>query len=215
MATHWTQVRRFAQAKLAIPLSRGYTASPRFPCGFRSRGRVGRLRQRPLGNHRLTPASLLTLPVAPLTMLRMIPVTRELLIARLRGTLEARSEILEAYLFGSSARGAPRPESDVDVAVYADLELVPNSPFGYAAQIATDLAGAAHPRRIDVVVLNQAPPLLYYRVLRDGIRLFARQLVATTTREGRAVSRYCDYLPVLQEIERVHGTRIARGEFGR
>lgn len=148
-------------------------------------------------------------------MFRMIPVNREFLIARLRGALEARPEVLEAYLFGSCARGAPQPESDVDVAVYADPELVPDSPFGYAAQIATNLSGTAHPRRIDVVVLNQAPPLLYYRVLRDGIRLFARQLVATTTREGRAVSRYCDYLPVLREIERVHGARIARGEFGR
>lgn len=159
--------------------------------------------------------SVLTLPAAHRTMLRMTPMNREHLITRLRGALEARPEILEAYLFGSCARGAPRPESDVDVAVYVEPALLPNSPFGYAAQIATDLAGAAHPQRIDVVVLNQAPPLLYYRVLRDGIRLFARQLVATTTREGRAVSRYCDYLPVLQEIERVHAARIARGEFGR
>ena len=54
---------------------------------------------------------------------------------------------------------------------------------------------------IDVLVLNQAPPVLYHRVLRDGRRLLARDLRATTTREGYALSRYCDYLPQLAKIE--------------
>ena len=38
------------------------------------------------------------------------------LVARLAGALEGREEVLEAYLFGSRARGRQRPESDVDVA---------------------------------------------------------------------------------------------------
>jgi hypothetical protein len=68
---------------------------------------------------------------------------------------------------------------------------------------------------VDVVVLNRASPLLYHRVLRDGIRVFARDAPATTTREGRALSRYCDYLPHLRKIDAAHAARIERGRFGR
>ena len=68
---------------------------------------------------------------------------------------------------------------------------------------------------VDVVVLNEAPPLLYQRVLRDGMRLFARNLAGTTTREGLALSRYCDYVPHLRKIDAAHAARMARGLFGR
>lgn len=37
---------------------------------------------------------------------------------------------------------------------------------------------------VDLVLLNDAPPLLYHRVLRDGVRLLSRDLAKTTAREG-------------------------------
>jgi hypothetical protein len=55
--------------------------------------------------------------------------------------------------------------------------------------------------RVDLVLLNEAPPLLYHRILRDGVRLLSRDLASTTTREGRALSRYCDYVPQLLKID--------------
>ena len=63
---------------------------------------------------------------------------------------------------------------------------------------------------IDVVVLNKAPPVLYHRVLRDGRRLLAREPRATTTREGYALSRYCDYVPQLAKIEAARRAGAAR-----
>jgi hypothetical protein len=56
---------------------------------------------------------------------------------------------------------------------------------------------------VDLLILNQAPPALYYHVLRDGIRVLSRDLAATTTREGRAVSRYCDFVPQLAKMDAV------------
>jgi predicted nucleotidyltransferase len=137
------------------------------------------------------------------------------LVESLRERLGARPEILEAYLFGSRARGGSQPHSDVDVAVYVDPDHVVDSPFGYAAELTADLVALLHSDEVDVVVLNRAPPLLYHRVLRDGLRLFTRNAAATTTREGRALSRYCDYVPHLRKIDAAHAARIEDGSFGR
>jgi predicted nucleotidyltransferase len=145
----------------------------------------------------------------------MIPDTKPLSLERLVDRLEGHPEILEAYLFGSYARGEAQPHSDVDIAVYVDRSRMPPAPFGYAATLGTDLMAALGRNDVDVVVLNDAPPLLYHRVLRDGRRLLSRDLAATTTREGRALSRYCDYLPHLRKIDAALAARIAEGRFGR
>jgi len=134
--------------------------------------------------------------------------------ARLAGALASRPEILEAYLFGSQARGDAQPHSDVDVAVYLDPTAPDRSPFGADAEIAADLMAALGRNDVEVVLLNRADPVLYHRVLRDGIRLFSRDLAKTTTREGRALSRYCDYVPQLAKIRAARETRWNKGEFG-
>ena len=137
------------------------------------------------------------------------------LLARLAEALEPRREILEAYLFGSTATGAAQVHSDLDVAVYLAEARPAAPPFGYAADLAAALMSVAGIQRVDVVILNEAPPLLYHRVLRDGVRILSRDLRATTTREGRALSRYCDYVPQLAKIEAAHRARIQAARFGR
>jgi predicted nucleotidyltransferase len=132
----------------------------------------------------------------------------------LQRVLRDRPEVLEAYVFGSQARGDVHAESDLDIAVYVDLDVHVEAPFGYPAELATVVGAALGTDRLDIVVLNEAPPLLYGRVLRDGVRIVARDLRATTVREGYAMSRYCDWLPQLRKIEAAHRARIARGEFG-
>jgi hypothetical protein len=145
----------------------------------------------------------------------MSPEDLEQLVERLGEVLQARPEIREAYLFGSRARGRHHPESDTDVAVYLDRGSAPDSRSGYAAELAAALMTALQRNDVEVVVLNDAPPLLYHRVLRDGIRVLARSLPETTVREGRALSRYCDYVPQLRKIDAALAERIARGDFGR
>jgi hypothetical protein len=51
--------------------------------------------------------------------------------------------------------------------------------------------------------------------LQDGVRICSRVGTATTTREGRAFSRYCDYLPQLRKIDALHRARIDKAGFGR
>jgi len=78
------------------------------------------------------------------------------LLARLAESLEPREEILEAYLFGSTATGSTQAHRDLDVAVYLADPRPPASPFGYTADLAALLMPALGTPRVDVVVLN--PP---------------------------------------------------------
>ena len=141
--------------------------------------------------------------------------SREQVLAAVRVALERRREVLEAYLFGSFARGEAQPHSDVDIAVYVEPSARSESALGVDAEIAAELMRELGSNRVDVVMLNTAPPLLHHRVLRDGIRILSRDLRATTVREGRALSRYCDYVPQLAKIRTAHEARRARGEYGR
>ncbi len=146
-------------------------------------------------------------------MLTAMDPAADMMRGQLTQVLGARPEVAEGYLFGSRARGQAQGHSDFDVAVYLSRE--PESPYGYEAGLATELMAALGDDRVDVVVLNRAPPLLYHRVLRDGVRLLARDLRATTTREGAALSRYCDFKSQLAKIDPVLAARIEQGEFGR
>jgi len=139
----------------------------------------------------------------------------EALVERIAALLAPRQEVLEAYLFGSQATGRAQPHSDIDVAVYVDEAGAVHSGYGYPAELTTVLMAGLRTNRVDVVVLNHAPPVLYHRVLRDGVRVLSRDLRATTTREGYALSRYCDYVPQLAKIEaamRAARTRKPRGD---
>ncbi len=121
--------------------------------------------------------------------------------AQLKAALEPRAEVLEAYLFGSRARGDEHGSSDVDIAVYIDEARADHGAWGYTADLTTDLMGVLNTNDVDVVVLNQGSPLLYHRVLRDGIRLLSRDLQATTQRAGMALSRYLDFVPQMEKMD--------------
>lgn len=129
--------------------------------------------------------------------------------------LRAERTVEEAYLFGSIARGEGGPTSDVDVAVFLDPTVAPAERESTLASLAATLMTALGSSEVDVIPLNDAPPLLYHRVLRDGRRLVSRDLRATTRREGQALSRYCDWVPQLAKIESAHRRRIDSGAFGR
>ena len=125
----------------------------------------------------------------------------QILEQRIASVLEPRPEVLEAYLFGSHALGRAQPHSDIDVAVYIDELIAEEGAYGYRAQLITEIMAGLNSNDIDLLILNQAPPALYYHVLRDGIRVLSRDLADTTTREGRAVSRYCDFAAHLAKMD--------------
>ncbi len=74
-----------------------------------------------------------------------------------------RGRVTEAYLFGSSATGRLRPESDVDIAVSG---CPPDGLYRLAADLERLLQ-----RSLDLVDLDRAPAGFAEAVRRDGRRL--------------------------------------------
>ena len=102
---------------------------------------------------------------------------------RIVDAFKSRSDVAAVYLFGSTARDAARPGSDVDVAVLFDAPPPPTL-SGPRLVIEGDLERALG-APVDLVVLNDAPVDLRARVLRDGALLIDRNRSARIAFEVR------------------------------
>lgn len=82
--------------------------------------------------------------------------------------------VVSLYLFGSHARGRAHRESDIDLAVLFDRQSFPSSRDRFDARLALWgwLSDRMRSDAIDLVVLNDAPPLLARHIVCDGRRLF-------------------------------------------
>ncbi|MFL6194498.1 MAG: type VII toxin-antitoxin system MntA family adenylyltransferase antitoxin [Thermoanaerobaculia bacterium] len=82
--------------------------------------------------------------------------------------------VASAYLFGSHAEGRAHRESDVDVGVLLRWDRHPTSydRSEMRIRLGSDLISVTGCNEVDVVILNDAPPLLGRKVIYDGIRLF-------------------------------------------
>ena len=108
-------------------------------------------------------------------------------IEAVRRVLEERAAVQAAYLFGSTARGEDRRSSDLDVGVV----FLPIPAPALLDQLGTDLE-AATGRRVDLVVLNEAPPLLTHEAIRAGRVIVCRDEEERVRFETRATARYLD-----------------------
>jgi predicted nucleotidyltransferase len=112
----------------------------------------------------------------------------------------APSDILTVYLYGSVARGEARDASDVDVAILF-RDNPPHTLEHPSIRLAADLE-----RRLglpaDVVVLNDAPPDLIHRVLRDGSLLVDRDPGARIRFEIKSRNEFFDLQPILRRYRR-------------
>ncbi len=109
--------------------------------------------------------------------------------------------VLAAYLFGSHATGRAARESDVDVAVVVDPTCRPEDSFELRVRVSSDLVGVLHANDVDVLVLNEAPPVLAARVLREGVRVYCRDEEALRAFALGRLLRAGDLEPFLRRHE--------------
>jgi predicted nucleotidyltransferase len=132
-------------------------------------------------------------------------------VSRLVSALD-RENVAALYLIGSRARRTAGPLSDIDLAVL--LSSSPASP-----RLRLELAGAAaaalRTAEVDLVLLNDASPLLRHRAARDGILLLDRDPSARVAFKANAIRDYLDTAPLRAELRRGIRARLREDRFGR
>lgn len=118
---------------------------------------------------------------------------------RLRRVFEAVGKLLGAdpriryaLVFGSCARGSTHPHSDFDVAIGGLTSPLSTLEYG-------DLVGrieAIVGRDVDLILLDEAPPGLAYRVFKEGVVVLDGDPHALSARRARAILDYLDWKPV-------------------
>ena len=126
-----------------------------------------------------------------------------------------REGVVAAMLIGSQARGTPGPLSDVDIAVWHEPGLDPAGRLQLQLELARLAGEALRTNEVDIVMLNQAPPLLRHRAIRDARLLVERDSVARVRLDARALLDYLDTKPLRAEMSRGLRKRIREGRFGR
>jgi predicted nucleotidyltransferase len=109
--------------------------------------------------------------------------------SRLRELMQ-RENVVVSYLFGSCARRTTQPDSDVDIAVLLDgrgEEMY--EPF---RRLLVGVCDALETERVDLLLLNSAPPTLKFEVITTGRVLYARSDEALNDFEADASRRYLD-----------------------
>jgi predicted nucleotidyltransferase len=121
------------------------------------------------------------------------------MLPALRRVLDAESDVAYALLFGSASKGTVRPDSDVDIAI--ELTAGAARDLRTLGGLAARLESAAG-RPVDLVLLDEAPAPLAYRVFRDGLLLVERDHGALVARKARVLLDYLDFKPVEQRCAR-------------
>ncbi len=117
-----------------------------------------------------------------------------------------------ALLFGSFARSAPEPWSDVDIAVYLSRGLSLLEQGQITAALERVLG-----RDVDLLVLNTAlerNPALAYRAITEGTLLFCRDRKKFVDYKTRAIVLYLDTAFLRNMVSRAFNKRLEMGRFG-
>ncbi len=123
---------------------------------------------------------------------------------RLARAARALPRVELAVLFGSAASGRAHATSDVDIAVFA-----PGSTVDERRDIDVALMRCST-RPVDVIFLNDAPPLLRFEVARDGHLIFERTAGSWVRERARAMIDWWDWAPIARRMGRAAIARLRK-----
>lgn len=113
--------------------------------------------------------------------------------------------IVSVYLFGSRAEGRAHRESDIDIGLLMHRDTLPTRKqrFEASLRIGAELAALFSDDRVDLVVLNDAPPLLGRRIITEGRRLVCRDPEIDHAFVRDVQLRAADILPFLDRMRKL------------
>jgi predicted nucleotidyltransferase len=120
--------------------------------------------------------------------------------------------VASVYVFGSRSEGRAHRESDLDFAVLLDRGFYPTDRERFEARLRliAELSSRFPGTPIDLVVLNDAPPLLARRIVTQGRRVFCADPAADHAFVRDVQLRAADLAPFLRRMRRIKLDAIAR-----
>ena len=130
---------------------------------------------------------------------------------KLRGYFAGQDDVSLAYLFGSHAANRPGPLSDVDVGVVLDDGFPPSEFLVRRLELIRELQRVLG-HEVDVVVLNEATPLLAHRAIAQGKVVFSSNETFRVRFETKRVAEYLDTAYLRDEYNRALEKRAIEGK---
>ncbi len=127
----------------------------------------------------------------------MLSSPNDPLLDQVGALLRAEDDVIVAFVFGSIAAGEPRPESDIDVAVFGPRRFG----AGRRADLIRKLGGVAG-RPVDLVDLRSAGVPLLRAALRDGRCVVSKDRRAFDYLHSRMLLEAEDFLPYRERMLR-------------
>ena len=113
------------------------------------------------------------------------------ILAELTNYFAKHSEIIAAYIFGSTITGKVRKGSDIDIGLICQENLIKNL-LTYRIEVITDLTSLLK-RKVDVVILNSANLLLRAQVFQKGVLAYEQDPKARVSFQTKSMGLYYDY----------------------
>ena len=109
------------------------------------------------------------------------------------------------YLFGSHAEGRAHQESDVDLAVLLDWKQYPTSGERFDARLllGSEMISVLNTNDVDLVILNDLPPLFGRRIIYEGKRIFLGDPEADREYTRDVQLQAADLEPWLERMSRI------------
>ena len=133
-------------------------------------------------------------------------------VKELKEYFEKRKDVLLAYLFGSSVQNVESAK-DIDVAVLLDERRIKKDSFDVGIEIWLDLIPLLERSDIDVVVLNDASPLLKHEVIKNGQVLFEKKPEIRWDFEVSSELNFFDLEPMRKLFWESLVRRVKEGKF--
>lgn len=122
--------------------------------------------------------------------------------AKIKSYLADRSDVLLAFVFGSTVSGRTSPSSDIDIAL-----LFSTPPDAYGINDLRDELGDVLKKEVDIAVLNVGSPILKMQVLKSGVPVLKRNAAVYNAFFVDTLNQYDD----LKQTRRVSEESILKG----
>jgi predicted nucleotidyltransferase len=121
---------------------------------------------------------------------------------RIHEALSGVEDIIVAYVFGSTAKGKEHAFSDIDIAILLKEPSIDKTMRIHS--FLTEVFGD----RVDTLLLNFAPPILRYQVVKNGLRVLSNDENARISFEARALSEGLDEDFLIAKVRKTIARRL-------